>query len=486
MSASLKSLAAKTALLLVAAALLRPETAGTASAQDAAFSDIQGHWARQTIQWAAARGIADGYETGRFEPDRKVSEPEFLAMLIRTFPSGAEAMVPASASSSWYEPYYSYAEKNHWMVVNSTDASRYNRGNVAQLMASTQGRLLSLAEAVRYLLDQGLSQGKYAATVEGYASQEPLTRAEAVQFLRNAQDKGLALQAAPDTPAGLNDELQVGSVSLGDTEAYVQSVLGTPDRKDASLYDFEWHVYNKDPQHYTLVGMRDGKVAGLFTSGSNWMAPGNVTPSDTKAQIADKWGSPVSRLLNGNTWISVPNNAYIQMFDRGNAYVTLYYDSLDGGRIIGMRAVAKEVKERSLPSGEASDAALREAFEREILDLANAERVKRGLALLGWSDAAAAVAREHSDDMRDNGYFAHTDPAGRQPWDRAESAGLSYSLFAENIAAGQPDAFYAHYAWLNSTTGHRENLLGDTTRLGAGVAFGGEMNIYYTQNFFTP
>lgn len=483
MSIRFKAAAAQTALSLCAFLLLAPVNAAAAGVHNGSFSDIKEHWARQTIEWAASQGIAEGYETGAFLPDRKVSEPEFLAMMIRTLEPG-QAL--AGASDPWYKPYYVYAQNNHWMLTNVSDADSYNRGYVARLMASAQGHVLPLAEAVQYLLDEGLSQGKYAASVEGYASGEPLTRAEAVQFLRNAKEQGLVLKSAPDTPAGHQSELQVRSVSLGDSEAYVQSVLGEPDRRDASIYGFEWQVFSRDFRQYTLVGLRDGKVAGLYTSGTDWLAPGGVGSAGSKAQVTREWGEPLKRILKGNTWLLLQNEGHTQVFDKGGAYVTFYYDLQNEGQISGVKIVAKAEEEQAASRNGQSGDLLREAFERETLDLANAERVKRGLPALLWNDTVAAVARAHSSDMQTNGYFAHGDQSGRMPWDRAEDAGLAYRLYAENIAAGQADALAAHYGWLNSTTGHRENLLGSNTHFGAGVAFGGKFGVYYTENFLTP
>lgn len=486
MSIYRKAFAAQTALSLCAATLLLPGIAGAAAGVNKSpFTDIERHWARQTIEWAAAQGIAEGYEAGTFQPDRKVSEPEFLAMLIRTLAPGKAGGSSLSAEP-WYKPYYVHAQNNHWMLANVPDAVSYNRGYVAQLMASAQGQRLPLTEAVQFLLNENLSQGKYAATVEGYASGESLTRAEAVQFLRNAKDQGVELKPAPEAPAGLGSSLQVGSISLGDTAAYVQTVWGEPDRKDASVYGFEWQVYSRNPQNYTLIGLRDGKVAGLYTSGTDWLASGGVSPNDTKSGIADKWGSPLSRILKGNTWVSIKSDGHSQMFEREGAYVTFYYDLQDKGKIGGVKMIAKPEEDQLDSTYGQSGDSLREAFERQVLDLANAERAKRGIAAMQWSDTAAAIARAHSSDMQEQGYFSHDDQSGRMPWDRAEDAGLSYRLFAENIAAGQADALEAHYGWLNSTSGHRENLLGSNTHFGAGVAFGGKYRVYYTENFYTP
>ncbi len=47
------------------------------------FKDTNRHWGALAIEWAAGQGIVDGYEDGTFRPDNIVSEPEFLAMLLR-------------------------------------------------------------------------------------------------------------------------------------------------------------------------------------------------------------------------------------------------------------------------------------------------------------------------------------------------------------------------------------------------------------------
>ncbi len=52
-------------------------------------------------------------------------------------------------------------------------------------------------DAIRYLLNMGYSSGKTAATVQGYAGQESLTRAEAVVFLQNLKEKGFELWSRP-------------------------------------------------------------------------------------------------------------------------------------------------------------------------------------------------------------------------------------------------------------------------------------------------
>ena len=62
--------------------------------------------------------------------------------------------------------------------------------------------------------------------------------------------------------------------------------------------------------------------------------------------------------------------------------------------------------------------------------------------------------------------------------------GLSFSMAAENIAAGQRTPEEVVESWMNSP-GHRANILGDCKELGVGLALGGHYGYYWTQCFAT-
>lgn len=124
------------------------------------------------------------------------------------------------------------------------------------------------------------------------------------------------------------------------------------------------------------------------------------------------------------------------------------------------------------------------AFEKRVLELVNIERAKHGLSALQWSSELASVARAHSKDMHERGFFSHTNPDGKSPFDRIKAAGIKYSYAAENIAAGQSTPEAVVEGWMNSK-GHRENILnGNLKYLGVGFyeASGG-YKYYWTQNF---
>jgi uncharacterized protein YkwD len=108
--------------------------------------------------------------------------------------------------------------------------------------------------------------------------------------------------------------------------------------------------------------------------------------------------------------------------------------------------------------------------EDQVLALVNAERAAAGCGAVSADPGLAALARAHSEDMRDRDYFDHVNPEGLSPFDRAERAGMSAR--AENIAYGQPGPADVMAAWMDSS-GHRANILNcDLTRLGVGIADG--------------
>lgn len=122
------------------------------------------------------------------------------------------------------------------------------------------------------------------------------------------------------------------------------------------------------------------------------------------------------------------------------------------------------------------------ALAAEVVRLVNVERAKVGCSAVTSLAVLDRVARTHSQDMADRGYFDHTSLDGRSPWDRLEGAGY-FDGSGENIAAGQSSAASVMGSWMNSS-GHRANILNcDSTTIGVGIGHGGSYGIYWTQVF---
>jgi uncharacterized protein YkwD len=127
--------------------------------------------------------------------------------------------------------------------------------------------------------------------------------------------------------------------------------------------------------------------------------------------------------------------------------------------------------------------------ERRLFEIVNRDRRRAGLRELAADAALTDMARAHSRDMCDNGFFAHVSPQTGRLVERAGKVALRFQRLAENIAVHR-DVDEAEAALLRSP-GHRKNILdADFTHVGVGVAFStdgdGQRRVYVTQNFMIP
>lgn len=136
-------------------------------------------------------------------------------------------------------------------------------------------------------------------------------------------------------------------------------------------------------------------------------------------------------------------------------------------------------------------------LETYLAGLVNDERTKMGLPLLAYNARMAEIARAHSAEMRDKGYFSHFSPtpALRASLDRyILGMGLTPHVVAENIyrAYGghnflnEPDVLAAHEALMHSP-GHRANILyPEINTIGVGIVVDGTGAIWITELFARP
>ena len=98
--------------------------------------------------------------------------------------------------------------------------------------------------------------------------------------------------------------------------------------------------------------------------------------------------------------------------------------------------------------------------EQLILQLVNNERQEQGSGTLKSSDPLAAVARQHSCRMAQNGFLDHVDPQYGDATQRLQSAGLHVKSLAENLSedSGPDPTKSAVESWM-SDPDHRQNVL---------------------------
>ena len=115
--------------------------------------------------------------------------------------------------------------------------------------------------------------------------------------------------------------------------------------------------------------------------------------------------------------------------------------------------------------------------EQGFVSKINKERMDRGLRPLIFDMKIRDVARAWTDHMASTGDFSHNP-------DYAKQIPAGWSSAAENIAWGSGtnatvDAL--HTGFMNSQ-GHRDNILGDFTRVGVGVTMSGD-KMWVTEDF---
>ncbi len=331
-------------------------------------------------------------------------------------------------------------------------------------------------------------------------------------FTGSGADTGTTLQGTAPPLAVPQEKVplqaageDIYGIYLGAGTGQVKVLLGEPQRVDRSNYGVDWWIYNEDLLKYLQVGIKDGRVAALYTCGLGWSFAG-VSPGDTQKELTRsfKREKTVQLAYDGADFLITQTDkdlAEHPLVIKGDYAAVFYCDVHDGGRVVALLLTDTETllkrggmsfsyrydpqrpPDLSLPSlsaGQKAEAAT--AAARQMLDLVNSARLRWGLSALSWHEEAAGVALGHSREMNAYDYFSHDSLiSGKSPSDRLRDAGIAFRNAGENIAFGQPDAFSAHAGLMNSA-GHRRNILNeDFTHLGVEV-----VEEYYTQKFLTP
>lgn len=132
-------------------------------------------------------------------------------------------------------------------------------------------------------------------------------------------------------------------------------------------------------------------------------------------------------------------------------------------------------------------------LESYMHEIVNADRAADGKGRVSLSSSLSSVARAHSEDMIKRRFFAHVNPDGANPRDRAVAAGLNINC-AENIATKNgpmsPQKKVAGCEALmmseprDDPHNHRGNILNPKwTAVGIGCAYGPGGSVYVTQEF---
>lgn len=124
-------------------------------------------------------------------------------------------------------------------------------------------------------------------------------------------------------------------------------------------------------------------------------------------------------------------------------------------------------------------------YEKLVFHNANSCRAINGLNSLNFSEEISAVSRNHSKDMAERNYFAHTSPENITFSERLSAAGIERMGSGENICAGCNLIYDVNDAWYNSE-GHRRIMLTpayDYIGVGIYYKYDSDFRYYATQNY---
>ena len=282
------------------------------------------------------------------------------------------------------------------------------------------------------------------------------------------------------------------STLVGQSSEELTKLFGEPDRKDLSVFGFEWWIYSANPM--IMAGVADGKVNQIYSAdreadvypyvngqNSQDIYRSTIIESELEVVVGE---NQYTFVLNGD---DVKNKMLIQS---EGLFTQLYIDEtgeeLEGVRFIDPTTLVMqqpydlfykgELMEVKKPSSE-DQMAVDRALERQILDITNIYRTNHGVDMLKRDYQLQLVAREHSKEMALQNYFSQDSPTSGTLANRLKLAEIDVKKAGENIALNYTDAIEAVHGWLNSPA-HQEVLLDNNfTHIGTGV-YGN----YYTQN----
>lgn len=269
---------------------------------------------------------------------------------------------------------------------------------------------------------------------------------------------------------------------------------GQPERIEPSAYGYDWWVYNASYAHYTMAGIKNGRVIQVYTTG----AAIDATPYKIGQSLDDLYRFTIlenevtvkydTSIYTFNVTAEDMDKRILVKFD--DVYAQLYIDSID--RVLeAVRFMDAETLIRHMPydmmfSGELlpvqtpsseMQQSIDEANARQVMDLVNIYRLKHQIQSLTFNPQVSMVASANSEDMaRQN--FTSEETEFKDLHARLQESDINFKQAAVNTAARYYDPAETVHGWMNSDV-HRKTLLSDQyDQTGVGV-FGK----YYTQIF---
>ncbi|MFC3799068.1 S-layer homology domain-containing protein [Cohnella sp. GCM10012308] len=261
-------------LIVMACLILSTYSIGGRAANAAvasSASDVQGHWAENTISQWIGQGLVQGYQDGNFKPDSPITRAEFITLVNRSFglTEKAEISFKDLSANNWAYGEVAVAIKAGYIAGYADNTIGTAKPISRQEVAVVVSRLLKLESADNAGAEGFSDAGKIASWSKGavgavaaakimngygadnlFKPEAPITRAEAVVTLDRAKasqtvaydkagvygpatgmetvNKNVAILASGVTLQNMtiNGDLLLGA-GIGDGDAFLENVKVT-------------------------------------------------------------------------------------------------------------------------------------------------------------------------------------------------------------------------------------------------------------------
>jgi len=196
----------------------------------------------------------------------------------------------------------------------------------------------------------------------------------------------------------------------------------------------------------------------------------------------------VSKLLSAslllNTKEDVRNSKAATILNKQTAFFDTQLNSIFGSGIEEKISGAYEAGPGINHSEEfeCSSFLPRPNLEEQLLQLVNEERKKIGLQFFIADTQMQKAAKCHAIDMFTRGYFSHSTPEGKDPFDRMKDLAISFQFAGENLA--HSSSLVSAHNGLMQSPGHRKNILNPSFgKIGICVLDGRSKGLMIVQEF---
>ena|GEM_PF-920487 len=223
-----------------------------------ALPELDDHWSKELFIWAINNRMVNGYSDGSYQPDKTVSEAEFLKMLFKLL----GAALPGSIGPDWADGPYRLANMTNLPAKGITQSSEkfkaVNRQTAAEIIAGITGVNYSGENAIRYLIGNQLIPVELDTYLEKFDGKATLTRAEALAWFRVLSLKGYMTfayrPAEASDPALLNETPPVAPISNTEYFSYIPVKI-----EDLYIYN-----QNNSSQASVTLGIKKSEVDSKF------------------------------------------------------------------------------------------------------------------------------------------------------------------------------------------------------------------------------